>query len=222
MDRDLRTKEGAPLTAFDLRRFLRELLIVPENKLVDELLSEMRAHRSGMAMVVDEFGSILGLLTMEDIIEQMVGEIHDEFDTVEVPQVVGTGSDRALVFDGGIALRDLETQYGVKLPEDAAYNTLGGFVFAHLGFIPRGGESFEQSGYRVTVLEMDRRRVARVKLQPLTADSSFDSTPRANADAGHLDRQASNSLPDGSPVAARRPDASRTELPARKFDEPMR
>src|SRR6185437_2836156 len=81
LDRDRRAQQGAPVPAFDLRGHLRELLIVPESKLASEMLIEMRTHRAGMAMVVDEFGSILGLVTMEDLLEQMAGEIHDEFDT---------------------------------------------------------------------------------------------------------------------------------------------
>jgi CBS domain containing-hemolysin-like protein len=152
---------------FDLRQLLRELLIVPESKLAGELLIEMRARRISLAMVVDEFGSILGLVTLEDVLEQMVGEIHDEFDVVRAPQIVGAGPEMAMVFDGGIGLRDLETQYEIKLPEDPAYATLGGFVVTHLGFIPRGGESFDFGGYRFTVLEVERRRVARIKLQRL-------------------------------------------------------
>jgi putative hemolysin len=157
----------SPGQEFDLRRLLRELLIVPENKLAGELLLEMRARRISLAMVVDEFGSILGLVTLEDVLEQMVGEIHDEFDVVQAPQIVGTGSDMAMIFDGAIGLRDLETQYEIHLPEDPSYATLGGFVLARLGIIPRGGESFDFAGYRFTVLKMERHRLARVKLQRL-------------------------------------------------------
>ena len=91
-------------------------------------------------MVVDEFGSILGLVTLEDILEQMVGEIHDEFDVVERPLVLPDGS---MIFDAAMKIRDLETQYGISLPEDPAYESVGGFVLNRLGFIPRGGESFE-------------------------------------------------------------------------------
>lgn len=174
IDRERRSEEGAPLQPFDLRRLLRELLIVPESKLASELLVEMRTRRMVMAMVVDEFGSILGLLTLEDLVEQIVGEIHDEFDVVEAPQIVGTGADQSLVFDGSYGLRDLETRYHIELPEDPAYATLGGFVLSQLGFIPRGGESLDYGGYRFTVLEMDRRRVARVKLQRLPTFGSID------------------------------------------------
>jgi CBS domain containing-hemolysin-like protein len=146
---------------------LREVLIVPESKLANDLLADMRSRRQLMAMVVDEFGSILGLVTLEDILEQMVGEIHDEFDVVESPLITGSGTDAVMVFDGGIGLRELETRYHIELTEDPAYSTLGGFVLAQLGFIPKGGEGFDYAGYRFTVMEMDRRRVARVKVQRL-------------------------------------------------------
>jgi CBS domain containing-hemolysin-like protein len=104
-------------------------------------------------------------LTLEDVLEQLVGEIHDEFDVVEAPQIVGIGAETAMIFDGSAGLRDLESQHNIVLPEDPAYSTLGGLVLAQLGFIPQGGETFEYAGYRFTVVEMDRRRVARVKLQ---------------------------------------------------------
>lgn len=168
LERDRRLEDGLPPAAFDLRRILREVLIVPETKPANELLSELRAHRVGMAVVVDEFGSILGLATIEDILEQVVGEIHDEFDVVERPLTLADG---AVIFDAALNVRDLETQYGIALPEDPAYATAGGFVLDQLGFIPRGGESFEFGGYRFTVVEMDGRRVARVKIERLPAVS---------------------------------------------------
>ena len=163
LDRERRHEEGSPPPPpFDLRRILREILIVPETKPAGELLVEMRSRHVGMASVVDEFGSILGLLTMEDILEQLVGEIHDEFDVVERPLTLADG---AVVFDAALNVRDLDTQYNITLPEDPAYATVGGFVLDQLGFIPRGGESFEFGHYRFTVVEMDGRRVARVKIQ---------------------------------------------------------
>jgi len=161
-DRERRLEEQVAPQPFDLRRILREVLIVPETKPASELLLELRTRHAGMAMVVDEFGSILGLLTLEDILEQMVGEIHDEFDVVERPLTLADG---AVVFDAALNVRDLDTQYNITLPEDPAYATVGGFVLDRLGFIPRGGESFEYENLRFTVVEMDGRRVARVKIQ---------------------------------------------------------
>jgi len=162
LDRERRMQENLPPPPFDLRRVLREVLIVPETKPANELLQELRSRHIGMAMVVDEFGSILGLATLEDILEQVVGEIHDEFDVVERPLTLADG---AVIFDAALNVRDLDAQYNITLPDDPAYATVGGFVLDQLGFIPRGGESFEYGQFRFTVVEMDGRRVARVKIQ---------------------------------------------------------
>src|SRR6202140_16823 len=162
LDRERRTAANLSASPFDLRRVLREVLIVPETKPASELLMELRTHHVGLAIVVDEFGSVLGLGTLEDILEQVVGEIHDEFDVVERPLTLADG---AIVFDAALNVRDLDTQYNITLPEDPAYATVGGFVLDQLGFIPRGGESFAYGNYRFTVVEMDGRRVARVKIQ---------------------------------------------------------
>ncbi len=171
LDRARRSEERLPPMEFQLRSVLRDVLIVPETKPVSELLVEFRSRRTGLAMVVDEFGSILGLATLEDILEQMVGEIHDEFDVVEHPLLLPDGG---MIFDAAINVRDLATQYNIVLPDDPSYETIGGFVLNRLGFIPRGGESFEADGFRFTVMEMEHRRVSRVKIKPL-------GVPAANA-----------------------------------------
>ena len=166
LERSRRAEDGQPLPEFRLRSVLRDVLIVPESKPVSELLWEFRSRRTGLAMVVDEFGSILGLATLEDILEQMVGEIHDEFDVVERPLNLPDGG---MIFDAAIKIRELEARYNLVVPEDPSYETIGGFVLNRLGFIPRGGESFEADGFRFTVMEMDHRRVSRVKMKPLRA-----------------------------------------------------
>jgi putative hemolysin len=164
LERSRRSEDDQPLREFRLRSVLRDVLIVPESKPVSELLLEFRSRRTGLAMVVDEFGSILGLATLEDILEQMVGEIHDEFDVVEGPLNLPDGG---MIFDAAIKIRELEARYNIVVPEDPSYETIGGFVLNRLGFIPRGGESFEADGFRFTVMEMDHRRVSRVKMKPL-------------------------------------------------------
>jgi CBS domain containing-hemolysin-like protein len=167
LDRERRAEENWSVQPFDLRSMLHDVVIVPESKPASELLLELRTRHGWMAMVVDEFGTILGLVTLEDVLEQLVGEIHDEYDVVQKPLIVGHGAETAMIFDASLSLRDLETQYNILLPEDSSYTTAGGFVLAQLGFIPKGGESFDFEGYRFTVVEMDRRRVARVKIQRL-------------------------------------------------------
>ena len=176
LDRERRAEENLPPPPFDLRRVLREILIVPETKPASELLVELRTRHVGMAVVVDEFGSILGLVTMEDILEQMVGEIHDEFDVVEKPLTLADG---ALIFDAALNVRDLDAQYNITLPEDPAYATVGGFVLDQLGFIPKGGESFEYDNFRFSVVEMDGKRVARVKIQRVRTPEVAAKTPEA-------------------------------------------
>jgi putative hemolysin len=191
LDTERRLQEKlSPPPPFDLRRVLREILIVPETKPAGELLSELRGRHIGMAIVVDEFGSVLGLVTMEDLIEQLIGEIHDEFDVVERPLTL---SDGAVIFDAALNVRDLDTQYNIVLPEDPAYATVGGFVLDQLGFIPRGGEGFEFGGYRFTVVEMDGRRVARVKIQRLRATTG-DPSPDLIVEQGSTPARGKQSL----------------------------
>jgi len=192
LDRERRLQEHLSPSPFDLRRVLREVLVVPETKPASELLFELRAHHVGLAIVVDEFGSVLGLVTLEDILEQVVGEIHDEFDVVERPVTLADG---AIVFDAALNVRDLDTQYNIALPEDPAYATVGGFVLDQLGVIPRGGETFEYGGYQFSVVEMDGKRVARVKIErkrPVTG--AQESTEREPEHA----KAAKNSSTDSS------------------------
>jgi putative hemolysin len=164
LDRARSGEEHAQAPAFQLKSILRDILIVPETKPASELLLELRARHTGLAMVVDEFGSILGVVTLEDILEQMVGAIHDEFDVVERPLALPDGG---MIFDAATKVHDLDAQYNIAIPDDPSYETVGGFVLSRLGFIPRGGESFESEGYLFTITEMDGRRVSRVKVKPL-------------------------------------------------------
>ena len=164
LERDRRIEQGRPALPFDLRRIVRETIIVPETKSAAELVTDLRARGTGISLVVDEHGTILGIVTLEDAIEQVVGEIHDEFDLAERPAILSDGS---MVFDASLNVRDLEVQYGIELPEDTAYSTIGGFALARLGFIPRGGETFDLDGNRFTIVEMDRLRIARIKIQKL-------------------------------------------------------
>jgi CBS domain containing-hemolysin-like protein len=210
LDRERRLEEGQAPPEFDLRHILRDVLIVPGTKPAAELLGDLRARRVGLAVVVDEHGSILGMVTLEDILEQLVGEIYDEFDVIERPLTLADG---AMVFDASLNIRDLESQYNIALPEDPAYSTVGGFVLAQLGFIPRGGESFEHGSYRFTVLEMDGRRVARVKIQRLRlpedelgAALSHETQPSLHPDAqaGEPATETAGELGSGTRTAPRK------------------
>jgi putative hemolysin len=152
-----------PMAQLRLSQVMREVLVVPETKTVLDLLREFQQRRRHMAIVVDEFGSTAGLVTAEDAIEQLTGEIDDEFDDPALLLPAGAGG--VLVLDGGVNLRDLETQMQWKLPRDGGIETLAGFVLTRLGHIPRPGESLEFEGRRLTVTEMDGRRIGKVRVE---------------------------------------------------------
>jgi CBS domain containing-hemolysin-like protein len=153
---------GKP-SGLKVRQLMREILFIPEAKTVGDLLQEFQERKRHLAIVVDEFGSTSGLVTVEDVLEQLVGELEDEFDVAQRP-VVSLASG-AVVLDGTANIRDLEVQYDIELPRDEGFETLAGFVMAQLGKIPKGGESFEYQGRRYTVLHMEGHRIARVKIE---------------------------------------------------------
>jgi putative hemolysin len=157
-------RTGRPSRAFRIQRLLRPQMVVPETKPVSQMLEEFRNRRSHMAMVVDEFGTIVGLLTVEDVLEQIVGRIEDEHD-----EASAQARQHATVIevDGAMRVRELEAEYGIELPADAGFETLAGFLLFRLGEIPHPGENVEYGGRRYTVLEMDRNRIARVKIEKL-------------------------------------------------------
>ena len=154
-----------PIADLTLRDVMREILVVPETKSVLDLLRDLQQRRRPIAIVVDEYGSTVGLVTMEDAIEQLTGELEDEFDAPALP-VLPT-ADGALLMDGGLNLRDLETQMQWDLPRKGGIETLAGFVLMRLGHIPKVGESITYEGRRLTVVEMDNRRIAKIRVEPV-------------------------------------------------------
>lgn len=159
-----RLRQRVPLDdPLDLRGLLYKPMIVPETMTLDQMLDESRERHSQMALVVDEFGTFVGLVTMEDVLEQIVGEIQDEYDREE--KAIHKVADNILVVDSSLSLRDLAEDYDIVLPRDAGYATLAGFVLERLGKIPHGGENFLFEGRRYTVLEMEGRRVAKLRIE---------------------------------------------------------
>ena len=144
---------------------MRDVLVVPETKSALALLREFQKRRRQMAIVVDEYGSTVGLVTAEDAIEQLTGELEDEFDDPARP--VLANAQGTLVLAGSANLRDLETQMQWSLPRDGGVETLAGFMLTLLGHIPRAGEAVEYESRRLTVLEMEGRRIAKVQVQPI-------------------------------------------------------
>jgi putative hemolysin len=145
-----------------LTEILRPAFFAPETAQVSHLLKEMQKRRMPMAMVVDEYGGVEGVVTIEDLIEEIVGEIRDEADREQRP--VERLRDGSYVVDASISIRDLAEQHHLQFPESAEYETLAGFILAQLQRIPRGGEIVTHKDWRLTIVEMDGRRVARVKV----------------------------------------------------------
>jgi putative hemolysin len=148
-----------------LRQVMRDILVVPETKLAVELLQEFQERHRQIAIVVDEFGSTLGLVTAEDALEQVIGEVHDEFDigkNLPLPT-----ADGGLMLDGSASLRDLVTQLRWKFPRETGIETLAGFLLAQLGHIPGVGEHVDFGPRRFFIAEMKGQRIARVRIEEL-------------------------------------------------------
>jgi CBS domain containing-hemolysin-like protein len=159
--------EAAVRPELRLKQIMHEVLVVPETKSALDLLLDFQRLRRHLAIAVDEFGSTVGLVTAEDAIEQLVGEIEDEFDTPSTPFLLDAGG--ALTIDGNTNLRDLEMQMQWSLPRSGGVETVAGFVLAQLGHIPQSGESVVYEGRRLTVVSMEALRIAKIRVEKAPA-----------------------------------------------------
>jgi putative hemolysin len=164
---------GQGESGITLREVMREITVVPETKLAIELLQEFQERRRHIAIVVDEFGSTVGLVTAEDVLEQVVGELEDEFDISRSPLLSTTG---VMSLDGSTTLRDLGNQLHWTFPREAGVETLAGFLLAHLGHIPTVGETMDYQGRRYQVAEMSGRRISRVIVEDINASQETPVT----------------------------------------------
>jgi len=156
---------GAPRVEVRLSQIMHEVLVVPESKSALDLLRDFKQNRRHLAIAVDEFGSTVGLVTAEDAIEQLAGELKDEFDAPSNPVLSSAGG--AVLMEGNVSLRDLETKTQWSLPREGGVETLAGFVLAQLGHIPKAGESVVYEGKRLTVEEMEARRISKIRVETL-------------------------------------------------------
>jgi putative hemolysin len=157
-------------SALTVGQVMRDVFVVPETKLAVDLLQEFQERRRQIAVVVDEFGSTTGIVTAEDVLEQVVGEVEDEFDVAARTSTFS--SSGVTVLDGSTTLRDLGTQLRWTFPREAGVETLAGFLLAQLGHIPTAGESVEFDGRRYVVAEMAGRRIARVRVEVIGVDDA--------------------------------------------------
>src|SRR5881396_1260812 len=163
---------GRPLNLKDL---LHPVYYVPEAMKVSALLKEMQRRRIHMAIVVNEYGSVEGLVTLEDLIEEIVGEIQDEYDTEEKP--VERLKDGAILVDASMPVKDLVSEYGLPIPPSPDYETLGGFITYQIQGLPRGGEVFYHGDYKFTVVDLGDRRVSKVKVERIAEQSKVVKEP---------------------------------------------
>ena len=162
----LRVTAGSPTAKFDMRECLRPAVFVPESKRLNVLLREFRGKRNHMAIVVDEYGGVAGLVTIEDVIEQIVGDIADEYD-VEEDQGIRRDGDRLYTVRGTTRIDEFNEYFGTELG-DEEFDTIAGLVMQQFGRVPRRGESVQLAGMEFRVLRADRRRIdsLRVTLAP--------------------------------------------------------
>ncbi len=154
---------------------MREAVFVPESKQVSALLRDMREKKFHMAIVVDEYGGTAGLVTLEDLLEELVGDIVDEFDA-EVPPVE-RGADGSVLVDAGYSVDDADELLGAELPT-GPWDTVGGLILDRLGRVPDPGDSVEVDGFRLTALDVRGRRIGRVRIEPTAPPAGEEGTER--------------------------------------------
>lgn len=157
---------GSPGAQRPIAEMIRPPFFVPESKAVDELLQEFQRSRNHLAVVLDEFGGVSGVVTIEDVLEEIVGEIADEHDDAAIDGIKPL-SDRACEALARVHLSELNERMDLHLPEDEHFDTIGGFVFHQLGRIPHAGEELLYNGVKIKVLEASRRRINRVAIEVL-------------------------------------------------------
>jgi len=150
---------------FDIREYMRPSVFVPESKRLNVLLKDFRRNRNHMAIVVDEYGGVSGLVTIEDVIEQIVGEIDDEFD-IEDDQNIRKEGDRQYTVRGVTRIDEFNEYFGSKLSEEEGFDTVAGLLMKQLGRLPRKGESASIDGFEFRVARADRRRIDALRVVP--------------------------------------------------------
>lgn len=149
---------------FNIRDILRVAIFVPESKRLDVLLQEFRINRNHMAVVVDEYGGVTGLVTIEDVLEQIVGDIEDEYDT-EDDQFIKKYSENTFAVKALTPIDEFNEHFGTQLEEDEA-DTIGGLLMREFGHLPKRGESIDIQGYRFKILRADNRRIHLLQVIP--------------------------------------------------------
>jgi putative hemolysin len=174
--RDLLAPEAAGRGAVSVGKITRPVKFLPISKTVLSAMSEMRRERAHLAIVVDDYGGTAGIVTLEDLVEELIGDIRDEYDTDASSAVQAPGG--AVEVDGLLNLDEFREQTGIDLPE-GPYETAAGYVLAHLGDLPKVGDEVRAGGRSLTVTELDGRRIARLRVGPAPAPKPPVDSPGA-------------------------------------------
>jgi CBS domain containing-hemolysin-like protein len=166
--KDLLDQVGKDPKEFKLRQKMREAYFVPETKPLRALLHEFQNQKLHISVVLDEYGGTAGIVTIEDILEELVGEITDEYEKTP-PAEMKRIDDVSVEIDARMHIDDLNEEFEVSLPEDEDYDTVGGFVFSHLGYIPKTGETFDYEDIKFTITAAETRKIKRIKIEKLRA-----------------------------------------------------
>lgn len=161
------TRNDAELPA--LREIMHKPFFVPETKKVDELLKEFRAAKIQLAIIIDEYGGTAGLATLEDLVEEIVGEIQDEFDADEEEKYEQL-DDNTFLIDAGVLVDDVNDDLGINLPEEEDFDTIGGYVMYKLGHVPKEGEIISEKEFVIKIIKVTDRRVEKIELKKLIED----------------------------------------------------
>jgi CBS domain containing-hemolysin-like protein len=162
--KDLLAEVGKDSHDFCLRDRIREAYFVPESKSVRSLLHEFQNQKLHIAVVLDEYGGTAGIVTLEDILEELVGEIADEYEETP-PESIKKVDENTIEVDARTYVDDLNDEYELNLPDDEDYDTVGGFVFARLGYVPKAGEHFDYGNLKFTISSAEPRRINRITIE---------------------------------------------------------
>jgi CBS domain containing-hemolysin-like protein len=164
--KDLLAEIGRDPADFKLRDKIRQAYFVPETKLLRVLLHEFQNQKLHIAVVLDEYGGTAGVVTLEDILEELVGEIADEYEEIP-PEPIKKIDRNTVEVDARTSIDDVNDEFEVNLPEDEDYETIGGFVFSRLGYIPKTDESFDYENLKFTIASAEARRIKRIRIQKI-------------------------------------------------------
>ena len=169
--KDLLSHIGKDIKDFNIRDIIRDVYFVPETKPLIVLLNEFKNQKLHIAVLLDEYGGTAGIVTIEDILEELVGEIADEYEEIP-PEAINQIDQNTIELDARAYIDDLNNDFELNLPEDEDYDTVGGFVFSHLGYIPKINETFVYENVKFTIIDAEARKIKKLRIEKIQTDTN--------------------------------------------------